>query len=37
MASKTAYKRLMKDYLAIQKQPIPYVKARPAEGNMLEW
>lgn len=37
MASKGAYKRLTKEYLSIQKQPIPYIVAKPLDGNILEW
>ncbi|KAI8581385.1 hypothetical protein K450DRAFT_232813 [Umbelopsis ramanniana AG] len=37
MASKAAYKRLTKEYLAIQKSPPPFITARPLESNILEW
>jgi len=37
MASKAAHKRLTKEYLAIQKNPPPYVLAKPLESNILEW
>ncbi|KAJ1977545.1 Ubiquitin-conjugating enzyme E2 6 [Dimargaris verticillata] len=37
MATKSAYKRLTKEYLAIQANPPPYVIAKPLESNILEW
>ncbi|WBW72477.1 ubiquitin conjugating enzyme E2 Ubc6 [Schizosaccharomyces osmophilus] len=37
MASKAAYKRLMKEYLALQRNPVEYIDARPAPENILEW
>ncbi|KAI7866419.1 ubiquitin-conjugating enzyme/RWD-like protein [Spinellus fusiger] len=37
MATKSAYKRLSKEYLAIQKNPPPYILAKPLENNILEW
>ncbi|CAA15718.1 Ubiquitin conjugating enzyme Ubc6 [Schizosaccharomyces pombe] len=37
MASKGAYKRLMKEYLALQKNPVELVDAKPATENILEW
>ncbi|ORX93382.1 UBC-like protein [Basidiobolus meristosporus CBS 931.73] len=37
MASKAAYKRLTKEYMAIQKSPIPYITTKPLEENILEW
>ncbi|KAI8098419.1 ubiquitin-conjugating enzyme/RWD-like protein [Gilbertella persicaria] len=37
MATKGAYKRLTKEYLAIQKNPPPYIIARPLESNILDW
>jgi ubiquitin-conjugating enzyme E2 J2 len=37
MATKQANKRLTKEYLAIQKNPIPYIIAKPLEKNILEW
>ncbi|KAJ2001042.1 Ubiquitin-conjugating enzyme E2 6 [Coemansia thaxteri] len=37
MASKAAFKRLNKEYLAIQANPPPYVTAKPLETNILEW
>ncbi|KAM3581774.1 Ubiquitin-conjugating enzyme E2 6 [Umbelopsis sp. WA50703] len=37
MASKAAYKRLTKEYLALQKSPPPFITARPLESNILEW
>ncbi|KAF0497663.1 UBC-like protein [Gigaspora margarita] len=37
MATKAAYKRLTKEYLAVQKNPPPYMIAKPLEKNILEW
>ncbi|KAG1461812.1 hypothetical protein G6F46_003975 [Rhizopus delemar] len=37
MATKTAYKRLTKEYLAIQANPPPFITAKPLESNILEW
>ncbi|EPS43263.1 hypothetical protein H072_2769 [Dactylellina haptotyla CBS 200.50] len=37
MASKTAYKRLTKEYKHIQDEPPPYITAHPLESNILEW
>ncbi|KAJ2832445.1 Ubiquitin-conjugating enzyme E2 6 [Coemansia sp. 'formosensis'] len=37
MASKAAFKRLNKEYLAIQANPTPYITAKPLESNILEW
>ncbi|KAJ1817878.1 Ubiquitin-conjugating enzyme E2 6 [Coemansia sp. RSA 2675] len=37
MASKAAFKRLNKEYLAIQANPTPYITAKPLEANILEW
>lgn len=37
MASKAAYKRLTKEYLALQKSPPPFITARPLDSNILEW
>ncbi|KAJ2492447.1 Ubiquitin-conjugating enzyme E2 6 [Coemansia sp. RSA 2050] len=37
MASKAAFKRLNKEYLAIQANPTPYIMAKPLESNILEW
>ncbi|KAL0081603.1 UBC-like protein [Phycomyces blakesleeanus] len=37
MATKAAYKRLSKEYLAIQKNPPPFITAKPLESNILEW
>ncbi|KAI8901938.1 ubiquitin-conjugating enzyme/RWD-like protein [Globomyces pollinis-pini] len=37
MATKGATKRLSKEYLAIQKLPIPYILTKPLESNILEW
>ncbi|CAL4162816.1 unnamed protein product [Meganyctiphanes norvegica] len=32
-----ATKRLKKDYQAIEKDPVPYVVAKPLDDNILEW
>ncbi|ORX67428.1 UBC-like protein [Linderina pennispora] len=37
MASKAAYKRLSKEYLGMQRNPTPYITAKPLESNILEW
>ncbi|OBZ89714.1 Ubiquitin-conjugating enzyme E2 6 [Choanephora cucurbitarum] len=37
MATKGAYKRLTKEYMAIQKNPPPYIIAKPLESNILDW
>ncbi|OSD05275.1 UBC-like protein [Trametes coccinea BRFM310] len=37
MASKAAYKRLSKEYVAMQKEPPPFVWAAPDEKNILTW
>ncbi|KAJ2501001.1 Ubiquitin-conjugating enzyme E2 6 [Coemansia sp. RSA 1972] len=37
MASKAAYKRLNKEYIAMQKNPTPLITAKPLETNILEW
>ncbi|ORY94907.1 ubiquitin-conjugating enzyme/RWD-like protein [Syncephalastrum racemosum] len=37
MATKSAFKRLTKEYLEIQKNPPPFIIARPVESNILEW
>eukprot|EP00158_Paraphelidium_tribonemae_P001016 Partr_v1_DN23857_c0_g1_i2_m63793 putative Ubiquitin-conjugating enzyme e2 len=37
MATKAANKRLMKEYAAIQASPPPFILAKPAEKNILEW
>ncbi|KAI1793443.1 UBC-like protein [Ganoderma leucocontextum] len=37
MASKAAYKRLSKEYVAMQKEPPPFVWAAPDEKNILNW
>ncbi|CAG8566345.1 4660_t:CDS:2, partial [Acaulospora morrowiae] len=37
MATKAAYKRLTKEYAALQKNPPPYLMAKPLENNILEW
>ncbi|KAG9289012.1 hypothetical protein G9A89_015561 [Geosiphon pyriformis] len=33
----TAYKRLTKEYVSFQKNPPPYLMAKPLENNILEW
>ncbi|KAL1924582.1 uncharacterized protein VTP21DRAFT_4236 [Calcarisporiella thermophila] len=35
--SKPAYIRLAKEYLRIQRNPLPFVTLRPLEHNLLEW
>lgn len=37
MATKAAYRRLTKEYQAIEKSPPPFLRARPREDNILEW
>ncbi|KAJ1959818.1 Ubiquitin-conjugating enzyme E2 6 [Dipsacomyces acuminosporus] len=37
MASKAAFKRLSKEYLAMQRNPTPFITAKPLESNILEW
>ncbi|RDX50819.1 UBC-like protein [Lentinus brumalis] len=37
MASKAAYKRLSKEYIAMQREPPPFVWAAPDEKNILHW
>ncbi|KAF9038150.1 UBC-like protein [Panaeolus papilionaceus] len=37
MASKAAQKRLSKEYVAMQKEPPPFVWAAPDEKNILNW
>ncbi|KAI7887616.1 ubiquitin-conjugating enzyme/RWD-like protein [Mucor mucedo] len=37
MATKGAYKRLTKEYMALQKNPPPYITAKPLESNILDW
>ncbi|KAG6374796.1 hypothetical protein JVT61DRAFT_4176 [Boletus reticuloceps] len=37
MASKTAQKRLTKEYISMQKEPPPFVWAVPDEKNILTW
>ncbi|KAI0630740.1 UBC-like protein [Trametes polyzona] len=37
MASKAAYKRLSKEYIAMQREPPPFVWAAPDEKNILTW
>jgi len=37
MASKAAHKRLTKEYIAMQREPPPFVWASPDEKNILTW
>ncbi|KAJ3049075.1 Ubiquitin-conjugating enzyme E2 6 [Rhizophlyctis rosea] len=37
MASKGAHKRLMKEYMAIRKNPPDYITTKPLDTNILEW
>lgn len=37
MATRTAHKRLTKEYLSIESSPTPYIEAHPSESNILEW
>lgn len=37
MATRAANNRLAREYLAIQKNPPPYIQAHPSESNILEW
>ncbi|KAH9967434.1 ubiquitin-conjugating enzyme E2 6 [Russula dissimulans] len=37
MATKAAYKRLSKEYVAMQKEPPPFVWAAPDEKDILTW
>ncbi|KAI8876427.1 UBC-like protein [Backusella circina FSU 941] len=37
MATKGAYKRLTKEYMSLQKNPPPFITAKPLESNILEW
>ncbi|KAJ1718436.1 Ubiquitin-conjugating enzyme E2 6, partial [Coemansia biformis] len=37
MASKAAFKRLTKEYMAMQSNPPPFITAKPLEANILEW
>ncbi|KAF2165700.1 hypothetical protein M409DRAFT_23990 [Zasmidium cellare ATCC 36951] len=37
MATKAAHKRLTREYATLQKNPVEYVQAAPAESNILEW
>uniref|UniRef100_A0AAV1T321 E2 ubiquitin-conjugating enzyme n=1 Tax=Peronospora matthiolae TaxID=2874970 RepID=A0AAV1T321_9STRA len=37
MASAMATKRLRKEYLAMQRKPVDYIRAVPLETNILEW
>jgi ubiquitin-conjugating enzyme E2 J2 len=37
MASKAAQKRLSKEYVAMQKEPPPFIWAAPDEKNILTW
>lgn len=37
MATKAAYKRLTREYQALQTSPVPLISAHPSESNILEW
>ncbi|KAJ3021005.1 UNVERIFIED_CONTAM: Ubiquitin-conjugating enzyme E2 6 [Siphonaria sp. JEL0065] len=37
MASKGAIVRLRKEYTLLQKEPVPFIVAKPLESNILEW
>ncbi|KAK2070456.1 hypothetical protein P8C59_004946 [Phyllachora maydis] len=37
MASRAAQKRLTREYKSISENPPPYIRAHPAESNILEW
>ncbi|KAF2764680.1 UBC-like protein [Teratosphaeria nubilosa] len=37
MATKSAHKRLTREYLSLQKSPPDYITAHPSETNILEW
>ncbi|CAG8434894.1 8770_t:CDS:2 [Funneliformis mosseae] len=37
MATKAAFKRLSKEYNNLQRNPPPYLMAKPLESNILEW
>ncbi|KAJ1502445.1 Ubiquitin-conjugating enzyme E2 6 [Coelomomyces lativittatus] len=37
MASKSAYKRLVREYKAMMDSPTPFIVAKPLENNILEW
>ncbi|KAF8649485.1 hypothetical protein AX16_005773 [Volvariella volvacea WC 439] len=37
MATKAAHKRLSKEYIAMQKEPPPFIWAAPDEKNILTW
>ncbi|KAI9329191.1 ubiquitin-conjugating enzyme/RWD-like protein [Obelidium mucronatum] len=37
MASKGAIVRLRKEYNLLQKEPVPFIIAKPLESNILEW
>ncbi|CDH59575.1 ubc-like protein [Lichtheimia corymbifera JMRC:FSU:9682] len=37
MATKSAFKRLTKEYMEIEKNPPPFIVAKPLESNILEW
>ncbi|KAG5366334.1 Ubiquitin-conjugating enzyme E2 6 [Yarrowia sp. B02] len=37
MATKAANKRLVKEYASIQENAPPFITAKPAENNLLEW
>jgi ubiquitin-protein ligase len=35
--NKQAQKRLTKEYLMLEKSPVPFIRAKPLESNLLEW
>ena len=37
MASKGAYKRLTKEYQLLHKNPVEFIRCKPAEDSVLEW
>jgi len=37
MATNQAFKRLTREYVDIVKNPVPFIKAKPLESNILEW
>ncbi|KAG4096138.1 ubiquitin-conjugating enzyme/RWD-like protein [Neocallimastix lanati (nom. inval.)] len=37
MATNAAFKRLTREYIDIVKNPVPFIKAKPLESNILEW
>lgn len=37
MASRISLDRLAREYRSIQKEPIPYIDAKPDEANMFQW